>query len=174
MQAITTLNMLVRAHTELPDDLNLATDEFHEGWNFARSVDARRLEKKIVTMGWSFTRIADGSLRSGVGDTSHEAIASALKLALRHISVYFNAAEVGHIELTQYPWFFLARVRADPFRIQQGAALPMPEEVQTIPALHRQRRLPIDAEVLYPHFGGAIPRLKEILVSSQGLRNWSQ
>lgn len=174
MQAITEMNMLVRADIDLPDDLKLTTDEFHEGWDIARLADARRLEKRIVSLGWSFTRMCDGLLRSGVGDTSHEAIASALKLTLRHISAYFNAAEVGHIELTQYPWFFLARVRVDPFRIQQGAAMAMPEETMAIPALRRQRRLPIDAEVLYPHFGSASLRLKQILASSQDSQNLSQ
>jgi hypothetical protein len=171
MQAITEMNMLVRTDIELPDNLKLTTDEFREGWNFARLVDVRRMEKKIVTLGWSLTRMGDGLLRSGVGDTSHEAIASALKLTLRHVSAYFNAAEVGHIELTQYPWFFLARVRVDPFRIQQGAAIAMPEEARAIPSLHRQRRLPIDAEVLYPHFGSAMIRLKQMLVSSQDSQN---
>jgi hypothetical protein len=108
-----------------------------------------------------------------VGETSQEAMASALKLSLRRISTYFNAVEVDHIELTQYPWFFLARVRVRPFRIQQGAALPIPEEVMPIPALHRQRCLPIDADVLFPHFGSAMPQLKQMLISSRGSQNYS-
>jgi hypothetical protein len=127
-----------------------------------------------LSQGWSFTRIADGSLKSGVGETSQDAVASALRLALRRISAYFNAVEVEHIELTQYPWFFLARVRVYPFRIQQGAALPIPEEAKVAPAFRRQRRLPIDAEVLFPHFGSAMPQLKQMLISSQGSQNWPQ
>lgn len=173
MQAIAVPNMLLRAHIELPDGLKLVTHEFREGWNFASSVNARHLEKKIIAQGWSFTRIAGGSLRSGVGDTSQEAIDSALRLALRRISAYFNAVEVEHIELTQYPWFFLARVRVYPFRIQQGAALPIPEEAKPVQSLRRQRRLPIDADVLFPNFGSAMPQLKQMLISSQETRNWS-
>jgi hypothetical protein len=96
MRTIAELNMLLRARTELPDGLNLATEEFREGWNFVRTVNARRLEKKIRTRGWNFIGTGDESLRSGVGDTSQEAIASALKLALRRISANFNAAEVEH------------------------------------------------------------------------------
>src|ERR1035437_28140 len=138
MRTIAKLNLLLRAHIELPDGLKLASDEFSEGWDFARSVDARRLEKQIVMRGWSFTRIADGSLRSGVGDTSQEAIASALKLALRRISTHFNAVEVEHIELTQYPWFFLARVRVYPFRIQQDAVSPVPDEAEAFPIRRRE------------------------------------
>jgi hypothetical protein len=166
MRTIAELNMLLRARTELPDGLNLATEEFREGWNFVRTVNARRLEKKIRTRGWNFIRTADESLRSGVGDTSQEAIASALKLALRRIGTRFNAAEVEHIELTEYPWFFLARVRVFPFRIQQGAALPAPDDSVPAPISSPQRRLPPHAAALYPSFGSAIPQLKQMLISS--------
>jgi hypothetical protein len=174
MVTIIQSQMLLRTRTELPNDLKLATEEFREGWDFAPSVDARRLEKRIVTQGWSFIKIAGGPLKSGVGDTSQEAIGNALKLALRHISVRFNAVEVEQIELTQYPWFFLARVKVLPYCIQHGAALPGPEEAEAIPALRRQRRPPIDPEVLYPHFGSAMPHLKQMLISSPGPQNRSQ
>jgi hypothetical protein len=155
--------MLLRARAELPVGLKLATEEFREGWNFVRSGDVRRLEKKIQTRGWNFIKIADGSLRSGVGETSQQAIASALKLALRRIGTHFNAVEVGRIELTQYPWFFLARVRVYPYRIQQGTVLPVAD--QAPPAAVRPRRLPSQSAELFPHFGSAMPMLKEMLVS---------
>jgi hypothetical protein len=157
----------MRSGIELPDGLKLATDEFREGWEFVRSLDACRMEKQIVLRGWNFIRIADESLRSGVGETSQEAIASALKLSLRRISAHFNAAEVAHIELTQYPWFFLARVRVYPFRIQQGAVLPVSDIADESPVSHRQRRLPTHAEVLYPHFGSALPQLRQMLAISR-------
>ena len=167
MRTIAERNMLLRAKIALPDGLKLATDEFREGWEFVRTFDARRLEKQIVLRGWNFIKIADESLRSGVGETSQEAIASALKLALRRISAHFNAVEVEHIELTQYPWFFLARVRVYPFRIQQGAVMPISDNAQVSPVSHRQRRLPVHAEVLYPQFASVIPQLKEMLVLSR-------
>ena len=121
MRNIAKRNVLLREQTELPDGLKLATDEFNEGWNIVRSGDVPRLKEKIQARGWNFIRVADGSLRSGVGDTSQKAIASALKLALRHVSEQFSAVEVERIELTQYPWFYLARVRVYPYRIQQDA-----------------------------------------------------
>jgi len=167
MQTITELNMLLRAQAELPDGLNLATEEFHEGWKLLRTVNAQRLEKKIQTRGWNFIKIPDESLRCGVGDTSQEAIAGALKLALRRISSQFNAAKVEHIELVEYPWFFQARVRVYPCHIQQGAALPVPEESFSASAAPRQRRLPLQAKALYPYFGSNIPQLKQMLVSSR-------
>jgi hypothetical protein len=167
MRTIAKLNMLLRAQTELPDGLNLATEEFREGWNFVRTINAERLEKKIHARGWNFIKIHDESLRSGVGDTSQEAISSALRLALRRIGTYINAAEVEHIELTQYPWFFLARVRVYSYCIQQSAALPVPDEFEHLFIKPGQRRLPLQSAALYPSFGSAMPQLKQMLVSSR-------
>jgi hypothetical protein len=166
MRTISQSTLLIRADIELPDGLRLATDEFREGWNFARAVNAQRLEEKIRTRGWNFVRIPDESLRSGVGDTSEEAIAGALKLALRRISVQFNAAEVAQIELTEYPWFFLARVRVYPYSVLRGE-LPVPVELFSSAIAPRPRRLPLDADVLYPNFGSAVPHLKQMLISSR-------
>jgi hypothetical protein len=167
MRNIAELNMLLRMQVGLPDGLKLATDEFREGWNFLRSMDANRLEKKLQTCGWNFIRDVDGPLRSGVGETSQEAVASGLKLALRRVSEHFNAVEVEHIELTQYPWFYLARVRIYPYRIQQGAVLPVPDEELPVSMAMRQRRLPPQAAELFPYFGSAMPMLKEMLVASR-------
>jgi hypothetical protein len=164
MRTIAEQNVLLRMRVELPVGLKLATHEFREGWNFVTG-DASRLEKRIRMRGWNFIKIADGALKSGVGETSQDAIAGALKLALRHMSAHFNAVEVEHIELTQYPWFYLARVRIYPYRIQEGAVLPVSDEPPSAP---RQKRLPLHAAALYPEFGSAMPRLKQMLAQRSG------
>jgi len=71
---------------------------------------------------------------------------------------------VEHIELTRYPWFFLARVRVYPYRIQESSAIEMPEGgVEAIAAdssdLQTEEHLPI--------MGSAMPMLKELLVGSK-------
>jgi hypothetical protein len=169
MRTIAELNVLLRERVELPDGMKLSTDEFHEGWNIVRSGDAPRLKEKIQARGWNFIKVADGSLRSGVGDTSQEAIAGALKIALRHVSSHFNAAEVERIELTQYPWFYLARVRVYPYRIQQDAELAVMEEAAAMPIARRQPRLRPRADELIPRSGSAKPQLKEMLVLPRNL-----
>ena len=174
MRTVAERNMLLRARTKLPDGLKLSTDEFREGWELVRTLDARRLEKKIALCGWNIIKISEELLRSGVGETSKEAIANALKLSLRRINEHFNAVEVKHIELTQYPWFFLARVRVVPFRIQQGAVFPVSDKAEVFPVSPRQRRLPVHAEVLYPHFESVIPQLKELLISSRTVQSGPQ
>ena len=167
MRTITELNMLLRAKAELPEGLKLATEEFREGWNFARTVNAQQLEKKVQTRGWNFIRVVEGLQACGVGDTSQEAIASGLRLALLRMNELFNAVEVEYIELTQYPWFFLARVRVSPYRIQQDAVLSVPDDSLPAPVAPRLKRLPIDADVLYPNFGNAMPQLRQMLTSSR-------
>ena len=133
MGNIAELNVLLRGHIELPNNLKLATEEFREGWNIVRSGGARRLDKEIRRRGWHFIRIDEGTIRSGVGQTPQEAIAGALKLALRCFSKRFNAAEVEHIELKTYPWFVLAKVKVYPYQIQQSAVLSASDE--TLPPL---------------------------------------
>jgi hypothetical protein len=131
MQDIAKLTILSRATVKLPDDLKLATEDFQEDWRFLRSGDVHWMDKNVRKSGWHFIWIAEPSQRSGVGQTAQAAIAAALKLALRRINPDFNAANIDSIELTQYPWFFIAKVRVYPYQIQQDAVLqisgrPMP------------------------------------------------
>jgi hypothetical protein len=156
-------NVLLRAQAELPTGFKVATEEFRDGWNRMRSGGARRLERKVLTRGWNFIKIAEGTPRSGVGDTSQKAIASAMKLALRRADVRSNAVEVEQIELTQYPWFFLARVLVHPYRIQQDAALPAQDGPVVAAMAGRESRLSNRASRGYPPFAGAMPMLKQML-----------
>jgi hypothetical protein len=170
MRMIAELNVLLRVRAELPVGLKMATDEFREGWKFVRSGDVHRLEKRIRRRGWNFIKIADGELRSGVGDTAQLAIASALKLALRRVSEHFNAVEVEHIELTRYPWFCVARVRVFPYRIQESAVHPVPDlcpdEAVAMPVAARQKRAQPRYAEPFPDFASEMPMLKEMLIAS--------
>jgi len=154
-------NVMLRAQAELPVGFKVATEKFLEGWGRMRSGGVVRLEKKVQVRGWNFLRIAEGAVKSGVGATSEEAIAS----ALRRVDAHSNAVEVEQIRLTQYPWFCLARVRVHPYRIQEGAVLPVMAEVA--PELPLARRRPShEADELFPDFGAAMPMLKEMLLAS--------
>src|SRR5580658_5310713 len=74
--------VLLRVRTELPLGLNLKTSEFNASWDFIRYGRASGLEKKIQKCQWHFMRIAGESLQTGVGETSRQALAGALRLAL--------------------------------------------------------------------------------------------
>jgi hypothetical protein len=117
-------NILLRARLELPAGAKVATDQFLADWGRMRSGGLTRLEKKVQTRGWNFIGMTAGTVHSGVGDTSEKAVASALEHALELVNAESNAVEVKSIELTHYPWFCLARVRLNPYRIQQGDARP--------------------------------------------------
>ena len=126
MRELAELTMLLREGTKLPDDLKLATEEFQEDWNLIRSGDVHWLDKKVRRRRWHLLWIDEGSLRSGVGKTSQEAIAGALTLALRQMSESFNAARVEYLRVEQYPWFYLATVAVYPQAIRKSSVLPLP------------------------------------------------
>lgn len=169
MHKIAELNMLVRGQVKLPIGLSLTMGEFCEGWCFVQKTNAERLKKKVHALGWSCIRINDGVVRSGVGPTLKEATASALKLTLRCIDAPFNSVEVEHIEITQYPWFFLARVCVSPYLIQQSAILPVSEDAAYLSETLRRRRLRRNAAMQFPTFGADIPQLRQMLISSRAV-----
>jgi hypothetical protein len=173
MRAIAERSLLLRVGADLPEIIKLRTEDFRDGWCSVKRLSAKNLEKKIRTQAWSFLRVADASLKSGVGETSQLAIARALTLALRTISANFNAVEVESIRLTQYPWFFVARVSISPYRIQQNASLPPADEAQPIPLVHLQTTVPYRSGEPYPHFVAEMPRLKAWSISSQPMRRES-
>jgi|HubBroStandDraft_6_1064221.scaffolds.fasta_scaffold157420_2 hypothetical protein len=123
MREISELTMLLRGRVEVPGDLSLVTEEFQEGWSFVQSGDTHWLNKEIRLRGWHFMWIGEGSRRGGVGQTSQEAIAGALKLALRRVGDCFNAAEIESIEVKKYPWFVVAKVKVYPYQIQESGVL---------------------------------------------------
>ena len=161
-------NILLREEIELPAGLKLSTKVFREGWKLANLVDARRLEKKLHICGWNFIGLSECRRRSGVGDTSQEAIASALRMALEQVSEDSNAVGIKHVELTQYPWFFLARVRVSPYRIQKSSILSGFQESGIVQRVSRCRRLPSNSAALFPHFGCSMPMLKKMMIVSIG------
>jgi hypothetical protein len=155
--------VLLRVRTELPHGLNLETSEFDGGWDFIRHGRAGGLEKKIQKREWQFIRIAGESLQCGVGETSRQAFAIALKLALPAISAYFNAVEVRRIHLTKYPWFVLVRVGVYPIRIQQGAVEAVPDDVLRLPVAAPARQSPVRAPWLSPGPDCRMAQLRKML-----------
>jgi hypothetical protein len=143
MQNITEGAVLARITLELPDNLTLATKDFQEGWSFVQSGDVHWLDREIRSRGWHFIWIAKLSQRGGVGQTAQEAMASALKLALRRVDPNFNAAHIEHIELIQYPWFFIAKVRVYPYRIQEGAVLQVSDGAMPLPVTVPVELIPV-------------------------------
>jgi hypothetical protein len=134
MTTISESNILLRAEVPLPTGFRVATDGYHLGWNRMRSGGAGRLDKKIRARGWSFTRSPGSTLRSGVGKTEQEAIDSALCQALAEMDGNCHAVEVGHMGVTSYPWFIVARVQVVPYRILPGAAIESDLPAKAVPS----------------------------------------
>src|ERR1700677_176048 len=164
MRKIAETNVLIRTRIELPGGLSLATEDFREGWSLTRSAGARRLQKRIQKHGWDLVGNSVGLEKSGVGPTAQHAIAAAMTLTFRRVSAHFNVVEVEHIQLTQYPWFFLARVITHPYRIQQSAFISVCDDAVPLPARARQRSAPLDTAAQHPLFASAMPQLREMLI----------
>jgi hypothetical protein len=119
MLEIVEFTTLVRGNVGLPGDFLVVTEEFREDWYFVVSGDSRQVADEIRTPRWRLSRAAPASQRSGVGQTNQDAIASALKLALRRVDACFGVAVVEQIKLTTYPWFVLARIDVSPTRFSK-------------------------------------------------------
>jgi len=165
---LTELSVILRAGTELPSNLNMRGAEFMEGWNLVRPGGASLLERKIRRHGWHFIRIADETRQGVIGESSQLAIDSALRLAVRGISEYFNAVEVRNIYVSRYPWFVLARLGVFPCRIQQSPIQFVPDDALPLPASTRMEQLPVNASWLFPQFGLEMPMVREMLTQSSG------
>jgi hypothetical protein len=165
MSTLAESNVLLRAQADLPAGFKVATEEMLAGWNLMRTGGAKRLKQKIQKSGWNLIQLAQGALRSGVGPSAKEAVSSALRLALRRIDSRTNAVEIEGVEVTKYPWFFLARVRVRSYRIQLDAELAAQASLQGAD-VEDDEQAPHLAEV-YPQFGTALPMLKQLLVSGQ-------
>jgi hypothetical protein len=165
MSTIAETNVLLRAQAEFPAGFKVATEDVLSGWRLMRTGGAQRLKQKIQSRGWSFLELARGALRSGVGASEKEAVSSALRLSLRRLDSRSNAVEIEGIELTKYPWFFLARVRIRPYRFQPDAELPA-AEIAEPEIVEEEEAVPHLANI-YPKFGAAMPMLKEMLLSSR-------
>ena len=167
-------NVLLRAQTELPVGLNVPTEEFGEGWDLMQQGDLERLNQEIQARGWNLIKIERGAQRSGVGNTREEAISAAVRLSLCHISEFFNAVEVDCVELTEYPWFFLATVMLCPCRIQQDAVQFMPEDAPSRPIVRPHKQTPANLPGMSLHFSDAMPIPRELLVLSRSINRKEQ
>ncbi|MDR3724305.1 MAG: hypothetical protein P4K83_07440 [Terracidiphilus sp.] len=164
MYTIAESKLLLRAHIELPADLRLRTADFQEEWNFVQNASAQQLSRKTHKLGWSLVLGLKGLRGSGVGDTSQLAIAGALKLALRNVAAQWNAAEVRQIALTQYPWFYLARLFVYPYRIQHTPLIPDHYSARPLPVTSRRNSPSPRASEL--RLGCPMSQLKQMLVLS--------
>jgi hypothetical protein len=166
MLNIAETNLFLRAEIALPINFKLAKVELHNGWDFANKTGAKRLEKRIQKRGWNFIEI-DRSLRSGVGDTAREATAAALQQGLRQVQAHFNTIEVEEIHLTQYPWFFLAKVWVRAYQIQKETDLPVWDAPAIVTTSWRKKRA---LTLMAPLPAGRqcrMPQLKAMLVIPQ-------
>jgi hypothetical protein len=164
MRDIAEFTVILREPIVIPGNFKLVTEKFSESWRFALKFNAQQLESRICEQGWGFSRISGGLRASGVGETSQEAIISALKLVVRHTSKQSNVAEVEYIELTHYPWFYLARVRACQYQIKKSMVRTVSDAASPLSGTSRYGIDSVHPDAQNSTFGCNMPRLKRMLV----------
>jgi hypothetical protein len=123
--------IFLRKHIMLPEGVALAGETFCKGWVVLQSGDASWLDKTIRSLGWHSTVLTGKYQKSGLASCAQCAIHRAVQLALRKISNRFNAAEIGHVVVAKYLWFYLARVGIFPRYIQESPFLGFCDELST-------------------------------------------
>jgi hypothetical protein len=165
MNAITESTVLLRTQAVFPDGCKVATEDFDSGWRLMRSGGTNRLAKKVRAQGWSLNRLAEGDLRSGIGSSAQAAVTSALSLGLRRVESFSDAVEVDRVEVTKYPWFFLARVSLHPYCIQPHAGTGDAKQGASARSAGVGKVSPKRSAV-YPKSAGRMPILKAMLTSA--------
>jgi hypothetical protein len=173
MRDIVELNVLLRVRAEMPEGLTLATDGFREGWNRLRTRNAIGLERKLKACRWHFIR-DKRVMASGTGQTPQQAIACALDHALAEVSPELNAIEVGEIQSTQYPWFWLARVSIHAFRIQKSEELAAQDRAVLAHNSDAKPILQVHSADLKHDFAKTLPLMEQRLRRSPRVQSGAQ
>jgi hypothetical protein len=166
MHKIAESNVLLRTQSSLPEGFKALTEEFREGWLVMRTMGATQLGKKIRAKNWILVRSESNAKGSGVAKNEPDAIARALKQALRSVDVNSNAVEVNRVEVTAYPWFFLARLSVNPLRMQEDVST-LGEDGSTARIDGRSKSARRKSLIPAP-FEGGIPALKALLTANKG------
>lgn len=110
--------------------MELRREKIADNWALVGELTSIAFDKMIRQAGWHFIFPPGSYSRTGVGQTSEEAIHQALNRALKGLTIRFNGAELESIHVTRFPLFHVATVTLQPRHIQQECALTASEDVR--------------------------------------------
>ena len=121
--------MFLRVGTVLPDNVDFVQTSFCEGWMAVGANAVNTMDRVIRQAGWHFVWLVESAAGMAAG-LSEEAVCNhAAALALNRISARFNGAELGHVRVTRYPGFYVAKVTLHTRQIQQQTSLGLVDEM---------------------------------------------
>jgi hypothetical protein len=123
----------LRESIMLPEGISFTGEAFREGWTLLESVDASWLDTAICGAGWNSFVLPKKHWRSGFGPYSQDALQKTVRLALLKIDRNHNAAEIEHVEVTRYLWFYIAKVSILERQIQRSPFLGMVGDLSVLP-----------------------------------------
>ena len=121
--------MFLRIGTVLPDNVDFVQTSFCEGWMAVGANAVNTMDRVIRQAGWHFVWLVESGAGMAVGLSEEAASKHAAVLALNRISVRFNAAELGHLRISRYPGFYVAKVMLHTRQIQQWTSLGLADEM---------------------------------------------
>ena len=121
--------MFLRVGCTLPDGLDLKQAQFGSSWMSVGNTVDTALDAAVRKAGWHFMWIVDACSRFGFGRTGASAAKRAITRALEQTQARFNAAELGAIQISQFPGFQVARATLLTRHIQEQASLGLIDEM---------------------------------------------
>lgn len=121
--------IFLRTGTVLPDNVDFVQTSFSEGWMSVGTTTVNSMDREIRQAGWHFVWLVESGAGMAAGRSEEAACKHAAVLALKRISARFNGAELGHIRVTRYPGFYVAKVTLHTRQIQQQTSLGLVDEM---------------------------------------------
>jgi len=121
--------IFLRNDTVLPDNVDFAQTSFCEGWMTVGATTVNTMDRVIRRAGWHFVCLVESAAGIAAGLSEETASNNAAVLALHRISARFNTAELGHVRVTRYPGFCVAKVTLRTRQIQQQTSLGLVDEM---------------------------------------------
>jgi hypothetical protein len=112
-------SVFLRDDCMLPNSLDPLRHAFGEYWTHVDDIPSPVFDTMIKHAGWHYIWLAEGCSRRGCARTQEAAIDRAISRALKAISGRPNAAELGCVQITSYPGFYIANVTVQRRRIQE-------------------------------------------------------
>lgn len=125
---IKTGHVLIRTSARLPKHMGLSGTLLNQGWMLL-SENVHSFDSKVRTADWHFFSITEEKRACAVARRMEDAVARALRRALRRIKGRYNAAEICEIQQWSIAGLSFCRVSVATRHVQYGPILALTESV---------------------------------------------
>ena len=116
-------SVFLRKGCVMPPHFDLAQQPCADNWMLLDDIGSPVLDTMIRQAGWHFLCLQGSYSHSGVGRSRDGAIHRALARVLKGLKMRFNAAELESVQVSSYPFFYIAKVTVQACHIQKHTSL---------------------------------------------------